>query len=266
VESDEEGAIVVWTEPSGTMAAATAKKSAQRSTLSREISMCCKFYGPDPSLNHKLATLLAGARKAGIPKASIEAALARGQGKSASGVALEAFTLEAMIPPNVSVIIETETDNKNRTMMDLKNLVTNKYKGNATPTNYLFQRRGRVEFEKDEKGSTVDDVLDEAIEAGADDVESDEEGAIVVWTEPSGTMAAATALQKSHGLKVESMDILWDANEDTKVVLDEDAAKSIAAFLREVRETPNVEGVYANVRQGNLHDNVWDDIQDKLDA
>lgn len=213
------------------------------------------------SLRHGQCLLLL----AGIPKASIESALARGQGKSASGVALEAFTLEAMIPPNVSVIIETETDNKNRTMMDLKHLITNRYKGTATPTNYLFQRRGRVAFEKDEK-TTVDDVLDEAIEAGAEDVESDEEGSIVVWTEPNMTMAAATALQKSHGLKVESMDILWDANEDTKVVLDEEAAKIFAAFLRDVRDTNNVEGVYANIAQGDLMDEVWDDIEDKLDA
>jgi transcriptional/translational regulatory protein YebC/TACO1 len=180
-------------------------------------------------------------------------------------LALEAFTLEAMIPPNVSVIIETETDNKNRTAMDLKHLITSRYKGSATPTMYLFQRRGRVEFEKDEK-TTVDDILDEAIEAGAEDVESDEEGAIVVWTEPNMTMAAATALQKSHGLKVESMDILWDANEDTKVNLDEEAAKLFSAFLKDVRDTPNVEGIYANVAQGDLMDDVWDDLQGKLDA
>jgi transcriptional/translational regulatory protein YebC/TACO1 len=202
---------------------------------------------------------------AGIPKASIESALARGQGKSASGIALEAFTLEAMIPPNVSVIIETETDNKNRTMMDLKHLITNRYKGTATPTAYLFQRRGRIAFDKDEK-TTVDDVLDEAIEAGAEDVESDEEGNIVVWTEPNMTMAAATALQKSHGLKVERMDILWDANEDTRVTLDEDAAKIFAAFLKDVRDTSNVEGVYANVTQGDLKDECWEEIEDKLDA
>jgi len=150
--------------------------------------------------------------------------------------------------------------------MDLKNLISNRYKGNVTPTSYLFQRRGRVEFEKDEKGTTVDHVLDEAIEAGAEDVESDEEGVIVVWTEPSGTMAAAMALQKSHGLKVESMDILWDANEDTKVTLDEHGAQSILAFLREVSETPNVEGVYANIRQGDLPNVVWDEIQNRLDA
>jgi len=174
-----------------------------------------------------------------------------------------------MIPPNVSVIIESQTDNKNRTMHVLKDLIINYHRGNPTPTSYLFRRRGRVKFERDDKGITVDHVLDEAIEAGAEDVEGDEGGAIVVWTEPNGTMAAATALQKSHGLKVESMDIVWDANEDTKVALNEDEAQCILAFLRDlrdVRETQDVDGVYANVRQGDLPDDLWSEIQDKLNA
>ncbi len=205
---------------------------------------------------------------AGFPKASMESAIARGQGKSASGAALENLTLEAIVPPAVALIIESETDNKARTMMDLRHLVK-VHGGNSTPTTYLFQKKGRVVFEADDRKIGVDEVLDDAIEAGAEDVETDEDGSIVVWTEPNKTTATAEALLKSHGLKVESADIIWDANEDTKVPLQaeaSDAVKSLSALLEALQDNPNVQGVYANVAQGTLADDVWDELQGKLDA
>jgi len=196
----------------------------------------------------------------------MEAAIARGQGKSATGAALEYVTLEVIMPPTVAMIIETETDNRARTLMDLRHLVK-VHGGSVTPTSYLFQKKGRVAFEKDERNLGVDEVLDEAIEAGADDVETDEDGNVVIWTEPSKTMAAAEALQKSLNLKVESSDIIWDANEDTKVPLEsEDAVKALSAFVEALQDNPNVQGVYANVAQGHLADDVWEDFQVKLDA
>jgi transcriptional/translational regulatory protein YebC/TACO1 len=203
---------------------------------------------------------------AGFPKASLEAAIARGQGKSTSGAALENVTLEVIMPPTVAMIIETETDNKMRTIMDLRLLVKN-HGGSVTPTSYLFQKKGRIAFEKDERNLGVDEVLDEAIEAGAEDVESDEDGTIVVWVEPNKTMSAAEALQKSLNLKVESSDILWDPNEDTKVPLESEAAvKALSEFLDAVQENPQVQGVYANAAQGSLADDVWEDLQGRLDA
>lgn len=110
-------------------------------------------------------------------------------------------------------------------------------------------------------------VIDEAIEAGAEDVEASEDGCIVVWTEPNKTMAAADALQKSLNLKVESSDILWDPNEDTKVSLESGAAvKALLEFLDALHNNPQVQGVYANISQGSLADDVWEDLQCRLDA
>lgn len=203
---------------------------------------------------------------AGFPKASMEAAIARGQGKSATGATLESVTLEVIMPPTVAMIIETETDNKARTMMDLRHLIK-QHGGSVTPTNYLFQKKGRVAFEKDERNLGVDEVLDEAIEAGAEDVEADEDGNIVVWTEPNKTMAAAEALQKSLNLKVESSDIIWDPNEETMVPLEsEDAVQALSAFVGALQDNPHVQGVYANAAQGSLADDVWEGLQDKLDV
>lgn len=196
----------------------------------------------------------------------MEAAIARGQGKSATGAALESLTLEVIMPPTVAMVIDAETDNKNRTLMELRILVKN-HRGTVTPTAYLFQRKGRLQFEKDERNLGVDEVLDEAIEAGAEDVETDEDGNIVVWTQPNNVTAAAKALQMSLGLKVESSDIIWDANEDTKVALEsESSAKMLAEFVTAVQDNSNVQGVYSNAIQGTLPDELWEDFASRLDA
>ena len=198
----------------------------------------------------------------------MEAAIARGQGKSTTGAALEYVMLESIMPPQVAMIIEAETDNTKRTLDDLKHIV--KVAGGlSSPTSYLFEKKGRVSFAQHEKLG-VDDVLDEAIEAGAEDVEADEDGAIVVLTEPSKTTAAAQALQKKLGLEVESSEIIWDANEDTKVSLDttegSDAVKALIGVMDQIRDYPNVQKIYANVAQGNLSDADWEEIQERLDT
>lgn len=196
----------------------------------------------------------------------MEAAIARGQGKSATGAALENLTLEVIMPPTVAMVIDAESDNKNRTLMELRMLVKD-YKGTVTPTAYLFQRKGRLQFEKDERSLGVDEVLDEAIEAGAEDVEMDEDGNIVVWTQPNNVTAAAKALQTSLALKVESSDIIWDANEDTKVPLEsESSAKVLAEFVTAIQDNSNVQGVYSNAVQGTLPDELWENFASRLDA
>jgi transcriptional/translational regulatory protein YebC/TACO1 len=164
------------------------------------------------------------------------------------------------------MIIEAETDNKNRTHMIIREQIK-RAGGVVTPTTYLFQKKGRIAFEKDERNLGVDEVLDEAIEAGAEDVETDEEGNIVVWTEPNMTTSAAGALQKSLDLKVISSDIIWDANEDTKVSLsDDNGLKLLSELLEALQDNSEVQGVYANLRQGDLPGDVWENVQNGLDA
>ena len=203
---------------------------------------------------------------AGFPKNSMEAAIARGQGKSTTGAALESLTLEVIMPPTVAMVIDAETDNKKRTLMELRMAVKN-HKGTITPTAYLFQRKGRLQFERDERNLGVDDVLDEAIEAGAEDVETDEDGNIVIWTEPNRLTAAAKALQTCLGLRVGSSDIIWDAREDTKVPLESGhSAKMLADFVAAIQENATVQGVYSNASQGTLPDDIWEDFVTRLDA
>lgn len=196
----------------------------------------------------------------------MEAAIARGQGKSSTGAALENLTLEVIMPPSVSMIIDAETDNKNRTLMDLR-LLIKLHKGTVSPTSYLFQKKGRIIFEKDERNLGVDEVLDDAIEAGAEDVELDDGGSIIVWTEPNKISSAAKALQQSLGLKVEDSDIIWDPNEDTKIQVEAgEEVQGLSSFIDDLKQNPNVQGVYANVAQGSIPNDIWDDLQSRLDA
>lgn len=141
------------------------------------------------------------------------------------------------------------------------------HKGTVTPTSYLFSRRGRVLLEKDERGLGIDEVLDEAIEAGAEDVEADDEGDIVVWTEPSGVAAAADRLGKRLDLKVRSLDLIWHPNEDTLAPLDsDDAVENLAALVDALHDDPSVQGVYTNVTKGAIGDDAWIALEEKISA
>ncbi len=201
---------------------------------------------------------------AGFPKASIEAAIARGQGISTSGAALESVMIEAILPPSIALIVDIETDSRMKAVNELRTVIK-KNGGTVTPTSYLFTKRGRVVFEKDDRGLGAEDVLDEAIEAGAEDVETDEDGNIIVWTEPTGVTLAAEKLGKGLDLKVKSSDLIWHPNEDTLAPLEsEGTVQTLSGMIDALQDDPSVQGVYANVAQGTIDDGAWQALQEKL--
>ena len=175
-------------------------------------------YGPDPNMNPRLATVITTAKKMGFPKASIESAIARGQGVSPNGAPLENITIEAMIPPSVAVIIECQTDSKARTLADVR-LAVKEAGGSVTPTNHLFERKGKVVFERSENTEEVD-IMDQAIEAGAIDVDiASEDGTqeVILLTESSRTTAVASAMVQASGMRLKSSEIIWDPKEEMMV-------------------------------------------------
>jgi transcriptional/translational regulatory protein YebC/TACO1 len=179
-----------------------------------------------------------------MSKASIEAAIARGQGKSTSGAPLEYLTIEAMLPHSVGAVIECQTEQKMRALQDIRAMIGRRG-GTITPTSFLFERKGKVVFEKKE-GISSDGVLDQAIEAGATDVDMDEAGRLVVDTEPNQLSAVMQQLTQSLGLKVESSDIIHDPNEDTMVSLKEDDMAEVEDLIAQIEEDPSVQYVYIN--------------------
>ncbi|EAU32421.1 conserved hypothetical protein [Aspergillus terreus NIH2624] len=220
-------------------------KSKERQIIGKEISSATQMWGPDTKFNPRLTLALSNAKRAGIPNAVIEAAIARGQGISVTGEALESVTIEAMLPNSVAAVIECQTDQKARLLQDVRHVIKD-CGGTVTPTTYLFQKKGRVLFEKKE-GLNPDDYLDQAIEAGATDITTDEEGRLLVFTEPNETKSVGESLAKTSGLTIQELEIIWDPNPDTLVeVKDEEHIKDLEDILSAIREESGVRDIYLN--------------------
>ncbi|KAM0713392.1 hypothetical protein Q7P37_010354 [Cladosporium fusiforme] len=243
---------------------ADAHKNRQRSIFAQEIATASKLFGPETSSNPKLADLVTKAKREGFAKASIEAAIARGQGRSLTGAQLESVTVEGILPNNVGVIVECETDGKLRTLAGVR-LVIKDNGGAATPSSYLFEKKGRVVFEQKD-GVGLDEVMDPALEAGATDVDELEDGCVLVTTAPGDTNAVGEAVSAALGLSIKTSSIFWDPNEDTKMpVASEEAALELSAFVDDMldRET-TVQAISMNVAQGSIAEETWKDLQARL--
>jgi transcriptional/translational regulatory protein YebC/TACO1 len=221
--------------------------------------------GPDPNMNPRLALAITTAKQSQVPKASIEAAVARGQGLSTSGAALESVVIEAMLPPSVATIIECQTDKKLGTLSDLR-LLVKEAGGQVSPVGYMFEKKGRIILQKKE-GMGVDEVLESALDAGALDVEEDGEGRIILYTEPAQSKSTAETLAKELEVEIEEIEIIWDPNEETKVSLDDEAvAKELNNFHEKLQEIAGLQAVYTNWAKGSVSDELWDDLQSKVNA
>ncbi|KAK8017173.1 hypothetical protein PG991_008249 [Apiospora marii] len=263
---------------------ADAKKSAQRGLLTKDIQLATRLYGPDPKFNGQLVNAIAVARKAGVPKANIDAAVARGQGRSSTGASLETVVIEGMTAGGaggdgaVSLVIEVLTDNRNRALHDVRGIIK-KHNVILTPTTFLFERAGRTVLklggddskeattESSSSSNAFDDVMMQAIEAGADDVEDIGDGMFVVWTPPTLTHKAAQALNLGDlKAQIVESDIVWTPSQDKVRLPDAEAAQAFADFLDAVRDYNDVQAVYANVEQGdNVAEELWDAIEENLD-
>ncbi|ELQ44604.1 DUF28 domain-containing protein [Pyricularia oryzae Y34] len=225
-----------------------------------------KAFGQD---SPQLASAVAAAKKAGLPKENIDSALARALGRSASGGALESITVEAMIPPSVAILMEVETDSKARSQQDIHKILKAR-KVTVTPTKFLFGRTGRVVFapKPDLAADTlIDQIMDDAIEAGAEDLELNEDGNVVVWTPTANVSLLAKEVGGKFGLETLSTDILWTPNEDTMAEIDSvDEAKKLAELLTALRELPEIQAIYLNAYPGKQAEEDWADVDRNLDT
>jgi transcriptional/translational regulatory protein YebC/TACO1 len=149
-----------------------------------------------------------------------------------------------MLPFSVGAVIECQTDQKMRALQDIRTIIARRG-GSITPTSFLFERKGKVVFEKKE-GISSDRVLDQAIEAGATDVDMDDTGRLVVETEPSQLSLVVRQLSDSLGLNVESSDIIHDPKEDTMVSLKHENMTELDELVALIEEDPSVQDVYIN--------------------
>lgn len=151
--------------------------------------------------------------------------------------------IEAMLPHGVAAMMECQTDNKARTMAAIR-LIVSKAGGSITPTAFMFTKQGRISFEEQDKVG-MEDALEEAIEAGALDITS-EENKILVETPPAEIMAVAERLQKSLGLQLEKAEVMYVPNADSMVTLSAEQAEEVQNILDSLEEEPSLQNLYIN--------------------
>lgn len=221
-----------------------AKKGQAYAKFSREIIVAAKLGGPDPAGNFRLRTAIERAKDAGLPNDTIERAIAKGSGQLA-GDNLEDIVYEGYGPGGVAVYIQTMTDNRNRTAGDIRSYF-NKYGGNLGENgcvSWIFEEKGQIHVPSD--GVTEEDLLEVALESGANDVHfNEDESVFEFWTPPEMLNAVCQALQVKN-ITIKSAEITR-IPQNTIQVTDLDIAKSLLKLLDAIESHDDVQNVYAN--------------------
>lgn len=148
-----------------------------------------------------------------------------------------------MLPHGVAAIIEYQTDQKQRVLQEARTLL-GKNGGTVTPTAYMFEKKGRICFQQQDKLGE-DEVLEEAIEAGATNVAT-EEGKLVVETAPEDVSRVAEALKKVLKLDIEAAEIIFDPNEQSLVELSEQQDADLQHVVGLIEDEPSFQSMYLN--------------------
>jgi YebC/PmpR family DNA-binding regulatory protein len=222
--------------------------------LIREITVAARHGLPDPAANPRLRAATAAARQANMPRDTVERAIKKASG-AAGGDDYVDVRYEGYGPAGVAVIVEALTDNRNRTASDVRSAFTKNggALGETNSVSFLFNRVGAVRYPA--SVASADDMLEAAIEAGADNVESDTE-AHEITCAPDDFFAARDALEARFGAP-ESARLEWRPT--TSVTLDEDRAGSLLKLLDALEDNDDVQNVWANF-------DIPDAVMQKLSA
>lgn len=210
------------------------------SKLGREITVAAKLGQPDPDFNPRLRAAIIAARAENMPKDNIERAIKKSQGSDTENY--DEVRYEGYGPGGIAIIVEALTDNRNRTAGEVRAIFT-KGGGNLAETgavSFMFDRVGVVEF--DSKVANADAVLEAAIDAGADDVVSDE-GGHSIYVAPDNFAETAKALEAKFGEPKKSA-IVWKPQNTLSV--DDEAGEKILKMMESLEENDDVQNVYAN--------------------
>jgi YebC/PmpR family DNA-binding regulatory protein len=219
-----------------------AKRGQIFTKLVREISVAARMGGGDPDGNPRLRSAIDKALAASMPKDNIDRAIKKATGEL-EGVTYEELHFEGYAPGGVAVLVECLTDNRQRTISDVRHAFT-KFGGNLGTDGsvaYLFNRIGVLSYEK---GVDEDRITDAAIEAGAEDVKVwPEDGQIDVITAPETFDAVRDGMEKA-GLKPDHAEVTMRAGLDVPVASDQ--VEAVQGLLARLDELDDVQNVYSN--------------------
>lgn len=218
-----------------------AKRGKIFTKLQREITISAKLGLPDPAMNPRLRAAIQAARKENMPKDNIERAIKRATGDGDDNDYVE-IRYEGYGPAGIAVIVEALTDNRNRTAAEVRSIFT-KHGGSLGETNsvsFMFNRVGELVFPA--KAASADAVFEAALEAGADDVQSDDE-THTVTTSVEGFAAVRDALEETFGAP-DSAGLVWRPL--NTVAVNEEQGAALLKLLDTLDDNDDVQRVSAN--------------------
>ena len=217
-----------------------AVRSKMFSKLAREITVAAKAGLPDPDMNPRLRLAVNNAKAQSMPKDNIERAIKKAAGGDSENY--EEVRYEGYGPGGVAVIVEALTDNRNRTASNVRSYFTKSggALGETGSVSFMFDKVGEIVYPA--SAGDADAIMEAAIEAGADDVASDENGHTII-TAFEDLNEVSTALEASLG-EAESVKAIWRPQTNTPV--DEDRAQSVLKLIGNLDDDDDVQNVYAN--------------------
>ena len=219
-----------------------AKRGKIFTKLIKEITVAARMGGGDPEGNPRLRSAITAAKNENMPKDNIERAIKKGTGEL-EGVNYEEITYEGYGPGGVAVLVECLTDNKNRTVADVRHFFA-KSGGNLGESgcvSWMFDKKGVIQVDKGI--ISEDDLMDLAIEAGAEDV-LEEENEFQIITEPADFNDVVAALEERQVSYLEASIVMLPKN--TVNVDTEKTAKSLLKLLENLEDNDDVQKVHAN--------------------
>ncbi len=230
-----------WSNIKHRKAGQDAKRAKVFTKIIRELTVSARDGGGNLDDNPGLRTVVDKAKAAQMPKDTMERAIARGAGGQ-DGAELTPLTYEGYGPGGVAVLVETMTDNRNRTVAEVRHAFSRAGGNLGTDGSvaYLFEKKGQIRFAP---GVSEDDVMEIALEFGAEDVVTDDEGYIEVVTAPEDYLAVKDALQ-GGGLEPGESEVAMVPQSYSD--LDADAGEKVLRLLDALEDLDDVTSVYTN--------------------
>ncbi|MBI2485721.1 MAG: YebC/PmpR family DNA-binding transcriptional regulator [Deltaproteobacteria bacterium] len=229
-----------WANIKHRKAAVDAKRGKIFTKIIRELTVAAR-HGGDPNTNSRLRIAIASAKSQNMPKDTIDRAIKRGTGEL-GGEELHEIIYEGYGPGGSAVLVEVLTDNKNRTVSEIRRIFT-KYGGNLGESGcvaWTFEKRGRIAFEK---GTVDEDKLFEiALEAGADDVKTEENEVVVITS--TDTFESFKSVIEESGLRYSSAEVTMIPQNSVRI--DGKEAEQMLRLMEALEDSDDVQNVYSN--------------------
>lgn len=218
------------------------------SKITRTITIAVKEGGGDPAANSKLRLAIEAAKNANLPKENVERAIKRGTGELA-GEKLEEFTFEAFGPQGIAIIIEGITDNKNRALGEIKQILSQNggKLANEGSVRWLFEKKGVITINPNDQTPATknkEELELMTIEAGAEDIYW-QENLLDIYTKAENLETVKKTLE-NKGIKVESASLGWVAKE--MVDIDKKSREAAEKLFEILDESDSVQDIYSNLK------------------